>query len=312
MPLDPQMKSILDAMVTAEVPAFHTMTPVEARKMTARRVVQGPWTVAVAKVGDHALPGSGGEIPVRIYTPEGKGPFGALLYFHGGGWVVGDINMTDQPCRMLTNAARCVTVSVDYRLAPEHKFPAAPDDCYAATKWVADNAAVLNVDPRRIAVGGTSAGANLAAAVTLMARDRGNLPLAYQLLVYPATTSVLDTQSHRDFAKDSYYILSRADMEWFWGHYLASEADHKNPYACPAYAKTLTGLPPAFVITAEFDPLRDEGEAYAARLRAERVPVVLKRYDGVTHGFFGMPSVLDIAKTAIADAGAALRIAIGG
>ena len=311
MPLDPQMKALLDAMVKAEVPAFHTMTPVEARKMTARRVVQGPSTVAVAKVEDRTVPGPGGEIPIRIYTPAGMGPRGALVYFHGGGWVVGGINMTDQPCRMLTNAAGCVIVSVDYRLAPEHKFPAAPEDCYAVTKWIAENASALNVHPQRIAVGGTSAGGNLAAAVALMARDRGGVPIAYQLLVYPATTSVLDTASHREFAKDSYYILSRDDMEWFWGHYLANEVDRANPYACPAYAKTLRGLPPAFVITAEFDPLCDEGEAYAARLREEGVPVTHKRYDGVTHGFFGMPTVLDKAKAAIGDAGAALRIAIG-
>jgi acetyl esterase len=147
--------------------------------------------------------------------------------------------------------------------------------------------------------------------VALMARDRSGPRLAYQLLVYPATTSVLDTESHRAFAKDNYYILSRADMEWFWGHYLSGPADRTNPYACPAYATTLRGLPPAFVITAEFDPLRDEGEAYAARLREDQVPVVLKRFRGVTHGFFGMPAVLDIAKAAIGEAGAALRGAIG-
>ena len=312
MPLDPQMKNLLDAMAAAEVPAFHTLTPDEARKMTARRVPQGAAVEPVAKVEDRTIPGAGGEIPIRIYTPQGTGPFGALVYFHGGGWVVGDIQMTDQPCRMLTNAAGCVTVSVDYRLAPEHKFPAGPEDCYAATKWVADNGAALRVDRGRIAVGGTSAGGTLAAAVALMTRDRKGPRLAYQLLVYPATTSALTTASHREFAADSYYILSRADMEWFWNHYLASAADHTNSYACPAHAKTLSGLPPAFVITAEFDPLRDEGEAYAARLREEQVPAVLKRYAGVTHGFFGMPAVLDAAKAAIAEAGAALRVAIGG
>ncbi len=309
MALDPQMKALLDQMAAANLQPFHKLTPQEAR--AARRAPQGE-PEAVAHVEDRTIPGPGGEIPVRIYVPKGNGPFGVLVYFHGGGWVVGNIEMTDQPCRMLTNAGRCVTISVDYRLAPEHKFPAGPEDCYAATKWAADNAAALNCDAARIAVGGTSAGATLAAAVALMARDRGGPRVAYQLLVYPATTSALDTPSHRQFAKDSYYILSRADMEWFWGHYLGSEADRNNPYACPAYATTLRGVAPAFVITAEYDPLRDEGEAYAARLREEGVQVVLRRYDGVTHGFFGMPAQLDKAKAAIAEAGSALRITVGG
>ena len=309
MALDPQMKALLDQMAAANLQPFHKLTPQEAR--AARRAPQGE-PEPVAHVEDRTIPGPGGEIPVRIYVPKGNGPFGVLVYFHGGGWVVGNIDMTDQPCRMLTNAGRCVTISVDYRLAPEHKFPAGPEDCYAATKWAADNAAALNCDAARIAVGGTSAGATLAAAVALMARDRGGPRVAYQLLVYPATTSALDTPSHREFAKDSYYILSRADMEWFWGHYLGSEADRTNPYACPAYAQTLRGVAPAFVITAEFDPLRDEGEAYAARLREEGVQVVLRRYDGVTHGFFGMPAQLDKAKAAIAEAGSALRITVGG
>ena len=309
MALDPQMKALLDQMAAAKVPAFHTLTPAQAR--LGRRAPQGE-PEPVAHVEDRTIPGPGGEIPVRIYVPKGNGPFGVLVYFHGGGWVVGNIEMTDQPCRMLTNAGRCVTISVDYRLAPEHKFPAGPEDCYAATKWAADNAAALNCDAARIAVGGTSAGATLAAAVALMARDRGGPRVAYQLLVYPATTSALDTASHRQFAKDNYYVLSRADMEWFWGHYLGSEADRTNPYACPAYATTLRGVAPAFVITAEYDPLRDEGEAYAARLREEGVQVVLRRYDGVTHGFFGMPAQLDKAKAAIAEAGSALRVTVGG
>ena len=309
MALDPQMKALLDQMAAANLQPFHKLTPQEAR--AARRAPQGE-PEPVAHVEDRTIPGPGGEIPVRIYVPKGNGPFGVLVYFHGGGWVVGNIDMTDQPCRMLTNAGRCVTISVDYRLAPEHKFPAGPEDCYAATKWAADNAAALNCDPARIAVGGTSAGATLAAAVALMARDRGGPRVAYQLLVYPATTSVLETASHRQFAKDNYYILSRADMEWFWGHYLGSEADRSNPYACPAYAQTLRGVAPAFVITAEFDPLRDEGEAYAARLREEGVQVVLRCYDGVTHGFFGMPAQLDKAKAAIAEAGSALRVTVGG
>jgi acetyl esterase len=310
MPLDIQMKSVLDAMAAAGNPAFHTLTPREARRIAAARPQPGQ-PEPVAKVEDRKIPSSAGDIPIRIYTPPGIPPFGVLVYFHGGGWVLGDIAMTDQPCRLLANASGCMVVSVEYRLAPEHKFPAAPEDCYAATRWVCDNAPSLNIDPVRIAVGGTSAGATLAAAVALMARDRGGPHLAYQLLVYPATSSELTSASHAEFAKDNYYVLSRADMEWFWGHYLAGDGDRTNPYACPAYAKTLTGLPPAFVITAEYDPLRDEGEAYAARLSDENVSTILKRYDGVTHGFFGMPGLLEKAKVAIADAAQALRNAIG-
>jgi acetyl esterase len=303
------MKSVLDAMVAAKNPAFHTLTPQEARRLAAARPQAGE-PEPMAKVEDRMIP-SAGEIPIRIYTPAGVPPFGALVYFHGGGWVLGNIAMTDQPCRLLANASGCVVVSVEYRLAPEHKFPAGPDDCYAATKWVADNAAALNIDPKRIAVGGTSAGATLAAAVTLMSRDRQGPHIAYQLLVYPATTTELTTLSHSEFAKDSYYVLSRADMEWFWGHYLSTVKDRTNPYACPAYAKSLRGLPPAFVITAEYDPLRDEGEAYAMRLSDEGVSTILKRYEGVTHGFFGMPGLLEKAKVAIGDAADALRSAIG-
>ncbi|MGH8324117.1 MAG: alpha/beta hydrolase [Steroidobacteraceae bacterium] len=303
------MKKILDVMAAAEVPAFHTLQPAAARALMARQMAVGV-VEPVAKVEDRTVPGPGGAIPLRIYTPVGAEPGGALVYFHGGGWVLGDIQMTDQPCRMLANASGCVVVSVAYRLAPEHKFPAAPEDCYAATQWVFANAAALNVDPARIAVGGTSAGGTLAVVVALMARDRAGPRLAFQLLIYPATTSELTSKSQQEFADDG-YILSRADMEWFWGHYLASSADRTNQYACPAFAKTLRGLPPALVMTAEFDPLRDEGEAFAARLRAEGVPTTLTRYDGVTHGFFGMPTLLDKSKAAIAEAAAALRAALG-
>lgn len=310
MALDIQMKSVLDAMAAANSPAFHTLTPQEARRIAAARPQPG-LPEQVANVEDREIPSAIGNIPIRIYTPAGTPPFGVLVYFHGGGWVLGSIAMTDQPCRLLANASGCMVVSVEYRLAPEHKFPAAPEDCYHATKWVFDNAGSINADSRRIAVGGTSAGASLAAAVTLMARDRGGPHIAYQLLVYPATTTELTTPSHAQFAKDNYYILSRADMEWFWGHYLGRDEDRKNPYACPANAKSLAGLPAAFVITAEYDPLRDEGEAYAVRLSSEGVPASLKRYDGVTHGFFGMPGLLEKAKIAIEDAAQALRSVIG-
>ena len=294
MPLDTDMKALLDQMAAAKLQSFHEMTPQAAREQMSRRTAGGD-PVPIGRVENRVVAGPNGDIPIRIYTPSGNGPFGALVYFHGGGWVVGSIEMTDQPCRMITNAAGCVTVSVDYRLAP---------------KWVAENAPQIGCDAKRIAVGGTSAGATLAAATALMARDRGGPEIAYQLLVYPATRRELDTPSHSQFATDGYYILSRADMEWFWGHYLASDADAVNPYACPARARTLAGLPAALVITAEFDPLRDEGEAYAARLREKGVATVLKRYDGVTHGFFGMPSFVEKSRTAIAEASAALRAAI--
>src|ERR1700674_5846013 len=196
MSLDPQMKGLLDQMAAANLQPFHKLTPQEAR--AARRAPQGE-PEPVAHVEHRKIPGPGGEIPVRIYMPKGNGPFGVLVYFHGGGWVVGNIDMTDQPCRMLTNAARCVTVSVDYRLAPEHKFPAGPEDCYAATKWVAENAAALGGDAKRIAVGGDSAGGNLAAAVSLMARARGGPRIAFQLLIKPATDAGLDTPSQKQF-----------------------------------------------------------------------------------------------------------------
>lgn len=310
MPLDAQMKWVLDQLAAANQPAFHQMTPDEARRQMARRAAPEQQVASVG-IDDRAVPGPGGDVPVRIYTPEGAGPFGALVYYHGGGWVLGNIAMTDLPCRLLVKASGCVVVSVDYRLAPEHKFPAPAEDCYAAVKWLSENSASVNCDPSRIAVGGTSAGGNLAAAAALMAHDRGGPPIAFQLLIYPATRRQLDTNSHRQFASDNYYILSRADMEWFWNHYLANPSDAANPYACPDRAATLKGLPPAFTITAEFDPLRDEGEAYAARLREDGVPSVLKRYNGVTHGFFGMPLQVDQAKHAIEEAAAALRLAIG-
>ncbi len=211
---------------------------------------------------------------------------------------------------MLTNEAHCVTVAVDYRRAPENKCPAAAEDCYAATLWVVKNGVSLNTNRAHLAVGGDSAGGNLAAAVTLMARDRDEPRICYQLLMYPALDSSLQTQSMTEFADG--YLLTRADMVWVWAQYLTGDADHSNPYACPAAAKDLTGLPRATVITAEFDPLRDEGEAYAQRLQEARVPVVCTRYKDVTHGFMSLASFLDIGRKAIGDAAAGLRSAFKG
>lgn len=310
MQIDPQMKAVLDQAAAAGGKPFHDMSPAEARQAieTMFAAFRGQ-PKEVAKIEDRKIPGPAGQIPVRIYTPRGNGPFGVLVFFHGGGWVIGNIETHDVLCRDLTDGAGCVTVSVDYRLAPESKFPAAPDDCYAATKWVAENAGAINADANRIAVGGDSAGGNLAAVVSQMARDKGSPKIACQLLIYPATDCANETPSQREFTKDG-YILSKADMEWFYSHYLTAK-DKTNPYACPGVAKNLAGLPPAFVLTAEIDPLRDEGEAYGEALRKAGVKVKAKRYNGVCHGFVSMASMIDLGKQAVAECCGELRAAIG-
>jgi acetyl esterase/lipase len=308
MPLDPQAKAVLDQMTTAAAPPLHSLPVPDARAlMAALAGMSGTSTVPIAKVENRVVPGPHGTIPVRVYTPQGRAPFPLLVYFHGGGWVLGDLETHDGVCRELAHGAGCVVVSVDYRLAPEHKFPAAVDDCYAATSWAATHATELGVDPTRIAVGGDSAGGNLTCVTALRARDQGGPALCFQLPVYPVTNHSLDTPSYRENAKG--YLLETEAMAWFWGHYLRADADGEQPYASPLRATTFRGLPPAFVITAEFDPLRDEGEAYAKRLQADGVPTTLKRYDGMIHGFFGMSGLMDKAKQAVADACAALRTA---
>jgi len=310
MQLDPQMKVILDQFAAAGGQPIHSMTPAEAR--AAVDALIGAFKVepkAIAKVEDRTIPGPDGDIPIRVYSPAGHGPFGALIYFHGGGWVVGNVPAYDGVCRELAYGSGCVTVSVEYRLGPEHKFPAAPEDCYAATKWIAAHAPELQIDPDRIAVGGDSAGGNLAAVVSQMARDRGGPKLAFQLLIYPATNCVSETPSQREFTEDG-YILSRADMDWFYGHYL-NAGDKANPYACPGLAKNLANLPRAYVMTAEIDPLRDEGEAYAEALRSAGVTVNTHRFTGVCHGFIFWSGVLDKARQALAECCAELRDAVG-
>jgi acetyl esterase len=263
----------------------------------------------VAHVEDRRVPVDGAEIPVRIYRPDGPMPLPVLIYFHGGGWVIGNIGTHDVLCRELANAAGCVVVSVDYRLAPEHRFPTAAEDCFAATRWVAAHAAGFGGDPGRVAVGGDSAGGNLSAVVAQLARDRGGPALAFQLLIYPATDAGCDTPSHRENAHG--YLLDAEGLRWFYGHYLAGPADRDDPRCSPLRARDFRGLPPALVVTAEYDPLRDEGEAYADRLRAAGVPVTLTRYPGMIHGFFAMGSVLAAGKQAVDEAARALRAALG-
>ena len=305
MPIDPQAQAFLDQLSALGAQPLSSMPVADARRamdaLASLRVDPAPVRSAV----DRRVPGPAGEVPVRIYTPNAPAPLPLLVFFHGGGWVLGGLDTHDGTCRELANGAGCVVVSVDYRLAPEHKFPAAAEDCYAVTQWAAAHAAELGADAKRLAVGGDSAGGNLAAVVAQIARDRGGPPLVFQLLIYPVIAAAFDTASYRDNAEG--YLLTAGDMRWFWNHYLASSADAADPYAAPLGALTLAGLPPALVITAEFDPLRDEGELYAHRLEEAGVPARLTRYDGMIHGFFGMGHMMDKAKAAVQESCANLR-----
>ena len=309
MPVDPQAQVLLDMLKAMNVPDVSTQTVAEARAtMEASRQLTTGAPEPIFKVENRTIPGPASEIPVRIYTPEGNGPFPVLVYFHGGGWVIGSLDTHDGVCRSLANQARCVVVSVDYRMAPEHKFPAAVDDCYVATKWVVENAASINGKADRVAVGGDSAGGNLAAVVSLMAKEYGGPHIVFQLLIYPATDYYIPgTDSIRENAEG--YYLTRNAMVWFWNHYANSEDDANNPHMAPLRAKDLRDLPPALVITAEYDPLRDEGEMYATRLQEAGISVTSTRYNGMIHGFFSLSTMLDQAKVAVAEAAAALRVA---
>jgi acetyl esterase len=262
----------------------------------------------VHQVSDRSIAGPGGDIPIRVYRP-GTGTRPVIVFFHGGGWAIGDLDSHDALCRSLANATGAVVVAVDYRLAPEHRFPAAADDSLAATTWVAEHAAELDVDASRLAVMGDSAGGNLAAVVSLMARDHGGPSIAFQLGVYPVTSADLDRQSYHD--NGTGYFLTTAGMRYFWDEYVPEESDRSNPYAAPLAAADLSGLPPSHIITAEHDPLRDEGEAYANRLRESGVSSTNTRYGGLFHGFLNMASILPSAAQALSDVASVLRAALG-
>jgi acetyl esterase len=305
MPLDPQAQKIVDALAALNLKPVEESTPAEAREsMKSRTAALGP-VEDVAAVRNHRVPVAGGEIALRVYTPAGAKPHPSLVFYHGGGWVIGDLDTHDGICRSLANAGRCAVASVDYRMAPEHRYPVAAEDSYAGFQWVLGHAGELGIDPRRVAVGGDSAGGNLAAVVALMARDRGTPLPVFQALVYPVTDCNLETPSYRENATG--YVLTREGMRWFFGHYLGREEQGREPYASPLRAPSLAGLPPALVQTAEYDPLRDEGEAYAARLRDSGVPVTVTRYPGVFHGFLRMTNILDKAKAARDEIAGALR-----
>jgi acetyl esterase len=263
---------------------------------------------AIGGVAERAMPGSG--LRLRVYTPAGAGPFPLVVFFHGSGFVLCSLDTHDGMCRNLCGGAGCVVVSVDYRLAPEAKFPAATEDCLAATRWAAAHAGEMNADPARIAVAGDSAGGNLAAVTALRLRDEGGPALRGQLLLYPVTDyHTPPTPSYQENAEG--YGLTRATMEWFWDHYLSDPSQAADPHAAPARAATLAGLPPAFVMTAEYDPLRDEAEIYGRRLRDAGVPAEIVRVPGMNHGFLFWVGVVDAAAAPMAQACAWLRRVLG-
>lgn len=310
MPVTPEVQSILDFIAAAGTPPREEMSVEEMRQSySALSLVES--RPEMASVTDRTIPGPGGDIPVRVYVPTTEpGPRPALVYFHGGGFVIGDLDTHDGTVRAVAEASGATVVSVDYRRAPEHRFPAAVDDCLAAVRWVAGNGAALDVDPARLAVGGDSAGGNLATVVAQQLAAAGGPSLRFQLLVYPVTDATMTHPSIDENAEG--YFLTKDTMTWFLDHYLGEGDDPTDPRVSPLHApdEALAGLPPALVVTAEFDPLRDEGEAYGARLAAAGVETTVTRYDGVIHGFFSMRDLVPEGKAAIDQAGAALRSAL--
>jgi acetyl esterase len=258
----------------------------------------------VARVEDITV---AGNIPARVHAASTGEALPILVWYHGGGFVIGDLETADRTCRKLASGTGALVVSVDYRLAPEDPFPAGPNDCFSALQWVVDHATQLGGDASRVAVGGDSAGGNLAAVAALQARDEG-LPLRYQLLVYPVTDCTMSSSSYEENAEG--YFLTRDSMDWFIGHYLSGGAEAKDPRVSPLYADDVRGVAPALVITAEFDPLRDEGEAYAERLRDAGVDVESRRFNGQIHGFFGLSSITPAASEAMALSVAKLKAAL--
>lgn len=307
MPLDPQARIYLDKLDSLQLPGFHTMSPEDARRLfkTMRGLTSRPDPVASTE--DRRTPGG---IRFRIYRPLGSGLeiLPTLVFFHGGGWVLGDIETVDNICRRLANASGCSIVSVDYRLAPETRFPGPLEDCFEAVSHVSRHADSLRIDPERIAVGGDSAGGNLAAGVALMAREKPSVKIAYQLLIYPITDFSFETPSYFENAEG--YGLSREMMIWYWEQYLANPGDGESPLASPLRAPDLSNLPPALVVTAGYDVLRDEGLAYAHRLHEAGNPVEALHYPGMIHDFFQMADTFDEGKRAIVETGASLRRAL--
>lgn len=309
MTLDPQARHALDLAKAAGRAAVETLSPEDARRQYKDgRAAVVPPPAPVAWLENLTIPGPGGPVPVRYFRPAGTAAgalLPALIWYHGGGWVMGDIDTHDGMCRALANAAGAAVVSVDYRRPPEAKFPAAADDAYAVVTWLAEHGARLRIDGSRLAVGGDSAGGNLAAVTALQARYRGGPELRHQVLVYPVTDLTRSHASYNELAEG--FGLTAAAMAWFIDHYLTAPAEARDWRASPLFAPDHRNLPPAFVVTAGYDVLRDEGRAYATALERAGVPVVHRPFDGMIHGFFGMGRLIDAAAVATEEIGNALR-----
>ena len=306
-PANAQMKAVLDELQSMNPKPIETLSPEEARRqptptqaVTSLLKKRGMSTEpqAVGSVNNRTVPTSYGSVPVRVYTPAGNGPFPVVVYIHGGGWVLATLDTYDASARALTVSSNAVVVSVDYRLSPEYKFPSAHEDCYEVTQWVMNNANQINGDAKRVAIAGESAGGNMATAVCLMSKDRGTLMPMHQVLIYPVTDASTDFESARQFA--SARPLSTPMLPWFLKHYLRTPADGANKYFSVLRVSDdqLAALPPATVVTAQIDPLRSQGQAYAEKLESAGVDVAYKNFNGVTHEFFGMASVVNEARSA--------------
>ena len=298
MPVNPKIQYFLDQMNTMPAASMDHLTP-EAMRSSENLQLATMQKEPVEQVEDRTISLTGRDIPIRIYTPKGQAPFPALVFYHGGGWVVGSIESHDAVCRELANLADCVVISVEYRLAPEHKFPAAVEDSYESLEWVVSHSAELGIDPDRIAVGGDSAGGNLATVACLIAKERNGPRVVHQFLLYPSTGPAADYPSMAENAEG--YLLTRDMMKWFQSHYLQSAEDGINPYLSPILSDNLEGLPPATILTAQYDPLRDVGIAYAEKLQSQGVEVFHKNYDDLIHGFANFTSFVPEARQAVAD-----------
>jgi len=297
MPLDPQIRQLLDELKACGAKAPWELSLEEARAAHLARLAWSGPPAQVHACEDFTIPGAGGPIPVRAYKHASHRP--VLIWYHGGGFVAGSIEAQDPVCRLLALRSGCTVLTVDYRLAPEHPFPAAVEDAAAVLGWVTAHGRERGLDPTRVAVGGDSAGANLATVVARRARDRNGIPPQFQALVYPVTDATMSRASYSAFGQD--YMLTRRHMEWYFAQYLPPGTDPRNPDVSPLFAPSLAGLPPAFVMTAEYDPLRDEGEAYAARLRDAGVEATLTRCPGLVHGFFSMGGIVPAAYRAVCE-----------